>query len=166
MQIHKDQLARQQMIMRVLNFYGGKIDGIWGPSSIEAKRAWELSGTFSPAYPSNGLPLSEDQPAPRGVRYDRLTKSFTHSLLTPQVIESLGGELQANAASKPLPVAVEPEPTPAVVEPTPEPVKEEPAPKASDDSEQEQEPTPVAAESKPITYPEPVRGYGKNNRRG
>lgn len=67
MQVGSEQLARQQEIMQSLGYYNGKIDGIWGPKTIEAKIKWEMSGKFNPALPNNGLPFGDKGPFPRGV---------------------------------------------------------------------------------------------------
>lgn len=67
MQIGTEQLKAQQTIMQNLNYYTGKIDGIWGPKTIAAKVKWERSGKFSPAIPNNGFPLAERASLPPGV---------------------------------------------------------------------------------------------------
>lgn len=68
MQTSKDKMSRQQLIMQVLGFYNGKVDGIWGPATMEAKRRWEMSSRFEPAIPNNGLPLGDRGPYPKGIR--------------------------------------------------------------------------------------------------
>lgn len=67
MQTTKQQLIRHQAILAHHGFYRGKMDGIWGPDCIAAKREFELSPAFKPAYPNNGLPFNLDQPLPDGV---------------------------------------------------------------------------------------------------
>lgn len=81
MQTTKGQLERQQQIMAALGFYRGKVDGIWSTKTIEAKKAWELSGKFGPGIPNFGLPLANKGPYPRGIRIDPVTKLLTCSQL-------------------------------------------------------------------------------------
>ena len=68
MQTQPEQLKRQQAIMKKFGFYNGKIDGIWGPSSIAAKKAFEASPDFKPGYPNNGMPFKGTGPYPKGIR--------------------------------------------------------------------------------------------------
>lgn len=103
MQFKPEQLKRQQMIMQALGFYSGKIDGIWSQKSIEAKRAWELSGKFNPAYPNNGLPFGDADPVPKGMRFDKVTRMFTHTALTQTMIEDISDK----AKPAPEPVVAE-----------------------------------------------------------
>ena len=78
MQTGKEQLARQQLIMKLRGFYSGAIDGIWGPQSIDAKKKWELSGSkFTPGLPNQGLPFDNKGPYPKGIRLDRATGLLT-----------------------------------------------------------------------------------------
>jgi peptidoglycan hydrolase-like protein with peptidoglycan-binding domain len=67
MQRESDQIARQQEILARLGFYHGKIDGAWGPKTIDAMKGFERSPLFRPALPNNGLPLSEKGPYPKGM---------------------------------------------------------------------------------------------------
>ncbi len=93
MQINPEQLARQQLIMKHLGFYNGKIDGVWSRTSIKAKREWEYSSAFKPAYPNRGLPLNPIQKLPRGVMLDPRNRSLlTHIDLTEDRIAELKGE--------------------------------------------------------------------------
>ncbi len=68
MQTGTEQLKNQQEVMAAKNFYSGKIDGEWGPASIEAKIKWERSGKFNPALPNGGLPFASKGALPMGVR--------------------------------------------------------------------------------------------------
>lgn len=68
MQIGSEQLKSQQQVLKALNLYSGKIDGIWGPDTIAAKIKWERSGKFAPGIPNNGFPLPDRGPFPSGVR--------------------------------------------------------------------------------------------------
>jgi hypothetical protein len=88
MQIKKEQLRRQQMIMSALGLYRNTCDGIWGPASIAAKRKWEMSKSFIPGLPNSGLPLSEDSIYPKGVTLDTKNRLFCHTSLTPELIAS------------------------------------------------------------------------------
>jgi len=71
MQYETLQLQRQQMVMHVLGFYDGKLDGIWGPKSIEAKKRFEASPKFMPAIPANGMPFAGRAPFPNGITVNR-----------------------------------------------------------------------------------------------
>ena len=93
MQIRKEQLQRQQMIMQALGYYRHKCDGIWGPASIEAKSAWEMDKSFIPGLPNNGLPLGEDDLLPANVGYDAASRLFTHPELTKDKIQSMTNEV-------------------------------------------------------------------------
>jgi hypothetical protein len=77
MQTGSEQLRRQQEIMRAKGFYGGKLDGIWGPATVDSKKKWEMSGTFAPGLPNFGLPLSNKGPYPKGVILDKATGMLT-----------------------------------------------------------------------------------------
>lgn len=71
-QIEKEQLLRQQEILASLGYYKGELDGIWGPKTIEAKKAYEKSLDFIPGIPNNGMPFSSAAPYPAGI-YKTLT---------------------------------------------------------------------------------------------
>jgi len=67
MQTKKEQLTRQQEILKGLGFYTGKIDGIWGPESIKAMKRFEAQpAIFLPGRPNHGMPLSDIPPHPAG----------------------------------------------------------------------------------------------------
>lgn len=87
MQIKKPQLQRQQVIMAKLGFYKGVCEGIWGPESIAAKSTWETDPSYIPALPSNGLPLGDRDPLPKGVSFDKNTRLFVLQGLTEEEIE-------------------------------------------------------------------------------
>lgn len=88
MQTKKLQLQRQQIIMSQLGFYKHKCDGIWGPDSIAAKRGWETSRSFIPALPTNGLPFGERDPVPKGMYFDKASRLFVLTSMTPEDVES------------------------------------------------------------------------------
>lgn len=69
MQTNKQQLTQQQLVLKHLGFYYGKIDGIWGPASIEAKRMFEQDKRFKPGYPNGGLPFAEIVDLPKGLEW-------------------------------------------------------------------------------------------------
>lgn len=93
MQTSKEQLERQQLIMKHLGFYNGKLDGVWSRTSIKAKRDWEFSAKFKPAYPNRGLPLNPLQKLPSGVMIDPKNRNLlTHIALTPERIAELKGD--------------------------------------------------------------------------
>ncbi len=58
------QIRAQQEVLTKLGYYRGKIDGIWGPACIEAKKDFELDSSFRPGYPNNGLPFDVTNPIP------------------------------------------------------------------------------------------------------
>lgn len=70
MEIKKVCLQRQQMILKFLGYYTGKCDGIWSEKTIAAKRDFELSGKFHPAYPNNGMPFDPSSKLPSGIMLD------------------------------------------------------------------------------------------------
>jgi peptidoglycan hydrolase-like protein with peptidoglycan-binding domain len=70
MQTKTRELKRQQEVLKTLGHYRGQPDGIWGPRCIEAMREFEAKRTFSPAYPTNGLPFSVHNPFPAGIFLD------------------------------------------------------------------------------------------------
>lgn len=134
MQLKKDQLMRQQVILTGLGFYRHKIDGIWGPESIAAKRKWEFDRSFNPAIPTNGLPFAQSEKLPRGCYFggDRL-------LCCSAVSEEKVKELEARPSVKreiKEDVPVIPSPEYDSTAKAPEQVKAEPAEK---DSESESE---------------------------
>lgn len=93
MQTSKEQLLRQQLIMKHLGFYKGKLDGVWSRTSIKAKCEWEFSKLFKPAYPNRGLPLNPVQKMPQGVTIDHKNRNLlTHVDLTDEIISELMGE--------------------------------------------------------------------------
>ena len=67
MQVGNEKLMAQQKMLKAKGFYSGKVDGIWGPSTISAMIRFERSKSFAPAIPNNGLPLSDRGPFPKGV---------------------------------------------------------------------------------------------------
>jgi hypothetical protein len=78
MQVTKSQLERQQLILKALGFYFGKLDGIWGPMSIEAKKKYEADASFRPGIPNNGMPFGERPPYPAGITLDHATGLLHH----------------------------------------------------------------------------------------
>lgn len=89
----QEQLARQQLIMKHFGFYRGNIDGIWSRTSIEAKRQFEFSKEFAPAFPNRGLPLDQTARLPRGIILDPANRNLlTHVSFTDDRIAELMGE--------------------------------------------------------------------------
>lgn len=78
MQVQKHELERQQQILKALGFYHGKIDGIWGPKSIDAKKKFEASPSFPPGIPNNGMPFRDNGPYPAGVTMNHMTGLLEH----------------------------------------------------------------------------------------
>jgi hypothetical protein len=69
MQTKPHQLRRQQLVLKHLGYYSGKVDGTWGPASIEAKRMFESEKKFKPSYPNGGLPFAETHDLPAGLEW-------------------------------------------------------------------------------------------------
>lgn len=65
-QFQNTQIIRQQQVLAHLGYYKGRIDGIWGPSTIKAKKEFEAIG-FAPGVPNGGLPFAARGPYPKGV---------------------------------------------------------------------------------------------------
>ena len=63
--------ASQQQVMAHLGFYRDAIDGVWSQRSIEAKKEYEASLLFHPAFPNGGLPFEASGPFPKGVILDK-----------------------------------------------------------------------------------------------
>lgn len=109
MQTGTEQIRAQQEIMKAFGFYNGKLDGVWGPMTVEAKKKWELSGKFAPGLPNFGLPLSNRGPYPRGVYLDK-----DSGLLTCAELEQ--AKKQKASVKTPVKVEVPAAVPPAVVE--------------------------------------------------
>ena len=73
MQFETKQLERQQLLLASLKFYSGKIDGLWGPLSIAAKKKYESDTRFLPGIPNNGMPFGSRPPYPAGVSCEPVT---------------------------------------------------------------------------------------------
>jgi peptidoglycan hydrolase-like protein with peptidoglycan-binding domain len=65
-QFQNAQLVRQQQVLAHLGYYKGRIDGIWGPGTIKAKKEFEAMG-FAPGVPNGGLPFASRGPYPKGI---------------------------------------------------------------------------------------------------
>lgn len=115
MQINKSEIMRQQLIMAHLKYYKNKIDGIWGPASIAAKKSWENSPAFVPAFPNQGLPFGAKDVLPKGVSFDRKTRIMQCVGLS----DTVEAEIMARQSpdSKQAPSAVAPESSVVVREP-------------------------------------------------
>lgn len=70
METNVKRLQRQQMVLKFLGYYSGKCDGIWSAKTIAAKREFETSGKFAPAYPNNGAPFDFTSKLPQGLTLD------------------------------------------------------------------------------------------------
>lgn len=105
MQIKPEQLLRQQLILKFLGFYKHKLDGIWGPASIEAKRAWEQKPSFVPAYPNNGMPFGERDQLPKGMRLNKVSRVFDFvGLSETYIAESTGQQAIVTEVAPQVPV--------------------------------------------------------------
>lgn len=71
MQTNPKEILRQQIVLNFLGFYNGRLDGIWGPETIAAKKSFEGSGNFNPGIPNSGLPFANDGPLPDGLYMSR-----------------------------------------------------------------------------------------------
>lgn len=101
MQVTKEKMAAQQLVLFHLGYYKGNIDGIWSTATINAKRAFEADPSFVPAYPNGGMPFGDRDKLPKGWRYG--TKGVIgHSDLTPERAKEIMTEHEAriNAASQ------------------------------------------------------------------
>lgn len=78
MQVKKEQLERQQQILTALGYYHHKVDGIWGPRSIEAKKRFEALPAFCPGIPRNGMPFGDKGPYPPHITMDYATGLLDH----------------------------------------------------------------------------------------
>ena len=65
-QFQNAQLVRQQQVLAHLGYYKGRIDGIWGPGTIKAKKEFE-SMRFAPGVSNGGLPFTSRGPYPKGI---------------------------------------------------------------------------------------------------
>ncbi|MNQ34441.1 hypothetical protein D3C85_478950 [compost metagenome] len=104
MQVTKDKLAAQQLVLFHLGYYKGTIDGIWSAASIAAKRKFEGEPGFLPAYPNNGLPFGERDKLPKGWRYG-VKGIIGHSTLTPERTKEILDAHAARIAAAAKPVA-------------------------------------------------------------
>ncbi len=119
MQVSKEQLKRQQMILKALRFYLGKIDGVWGPLSITAKKKFESSPTFIPGLPNNGLPFKDGVTYPAGMVLQK-----DGLLYHPAIDELLAAPVTSSAEIPPKQTAVihdAPDPVPEAPKLTPGP---------------------------------------------
>jgi hypothetical protein len=69
MQVTKEKMAAQQLVLFHLGYYRGNIDGIWSAATIEAKKQFEAEPDFLPAYPNGGLPFGERDKLPKNWHY-------------------------------------------------------------------------------------------------
>lgn len=83
MQLTKEKLQAQQLVLFHLGYYKGNIDGIWSQATITAKKQFEADVAFLPAYPNGGLPFGERDKLPKGMRYG-VRGVIGHSDLTPE----------------------------------------------------------------------------------
>ena len=65
-QFQNAQIVRQQQVLAHLGYYKGRIDGIWGPGTIKAKKEFVSVG-FAPGVPNGGLPFASRGPYPKGI---------------------------------------------------------------------------------------------------
>ena len=138
-----DRLRRQQAVLAHLNFYRGKLDGVWGPESINAKKAFETSGTFTGGIPNQGLPFNPNAQLPSILYRDPQTGLVCHPGLDEEKLTELMrsrgtmGDDKVKAEPVVSEKRQEPAPTPTQTEPTPEPKKDSQAPSQNDQQRQQ-----------------------------
>lgn len=100
MQVVKEELKYQQIVLKHLGFYKGPIDGIWSTGTINAKKQFEFKREFSPAIPSNGLPFGLQDRLPKGLHFKRVGNlMFLHANgLEQSVIDSMLGKTESTVA--------------------------------------------------------------------
>lgn len=95
------QLQSHQLVLKFMGFYTGKCDGIWGPESVTAMRAYEASGKFSPGYPSNGMPFKEKGQLPANLyRVPRQPLIIKHVDMPDDYADKHKDELVVNTLSR------------------------------------------------------------------
>jgi len=101
MQVTKEKMAAQQLVLFHLGFYKGNIDGIWSAATIAAKRQFEADPSFLPAYPNHGLPFGDRDKLPKGWRYGH-KGVIGHADLSPERAAEIMKEHEAriNAAAQ------------------------------------------------------------------
>lgn len=101
MQVTKEKMAAQQLVLFHLGFYKGNIDGIWSEATIAAKRKFEADPSFLPAYPNHGLPFGDRDKLPKNWRYGA-KGVIGHKELTPEAAQAIMTEHEAriNAAAQ------------------------------------------------------------------
>ena len=108
MQLTKEKLMAQQLVLFHLGFYKGNIDGIWSAATIDAKKEFEADVSFLPAYPNGGLPFGERDKLPKNWVY-QAKGLIGHKSLDPEKakqimdehskrIEAAGARAKAEAA--------------------------------------------------------------------
>lgn len=102
MQVTSDELKHQQVVLKHLGFYKGKIDGIWSESTIAAKRNYEFKIEFSPAIPNNGLPFGLNDRLPANLVFKRVgnTALLHHVALTDEDVSRIIGNTPTTIAVK------------------------------------------------------------------
>lgn len=116
MQHQAEELKYQQMVLRHLGFYRGKIDGIWSSGSIEAKRQYEFDKSFRPAIPNNGLPFGTSDRLPANLSFTRkgnVVVLMARDMTDEDIKRMLGNTQAESAKSEPV---IEAPATPLVIE--------------------------------------------------
>lgn len=99
MQTTKAQLKAQQILLFYLGHYKGEIDGIWSALSVKAKKAYECTHEFSPAYPNSGLPFGNRDKLPKGVRRNA-DGTLYHGRMTDEERDNIISVSEQRQASK------------------------------------------------------------------
>ena len=89
--------ASQQQVMAHFGFYRDVIDGVWSQRSIEAKKEYEASRLFHPAFPNGGLPFEASGPFPKGVILDKGLLTVRGGVNAPDIMKK--EDVHAAAAS-------------------------------------------------------------------
>jgi hypothetical protein len=118
MQVTTEELKYQQAVLQHLNFYKGRIDGIWSERTINAKKKFEFDRSFSPALPNNGLPFGLNDRLPKGLYFKRNgNKMYLHCVtLSDDELSRMLGQVEGTVAVRdPVPTI---EPVVEVEQPT------------------------------------------------
>lgn len=113
MQYTKSKIYAQQLVMFHLGFYTGIIDGIWGPTTIDAKKAFESDPKFLPAYPNGGMPFGDRDRLPAQCSYNpdgTITHSGLDAARTAEIKKAMEARTEHKRGESPTSVHVDEQP--------------------------------------------------------